>query len=284
MKKITLLILFIASTIVSQTNTEVFLFDIKKTETGYELTNKKNISTNEGYDSQPHFYDNYALLFASSRNGQTDIVKYTIDTGIKEFINYSPQGGEYSPQRIPGTDDISAVRLDNTGLQRFYRYDINTGKSKEIIRNLEVAYPLWASSKLLFSAVIGEKSLELVKSDLKNKTNVLLEKNIGRSLHSIPGTNSISFISKKKPLWEIFSIDITTLTINKIANLDGNYEDIAWISKDVVLQAKKNQLLQFNIKTDSIWKELINKDSLQIQNISRITISPDRTKIAIVGE
>jgi hypothetical protein len=47
MKKITILILFIASTIVSQTNTEVFLFDIKKTETGYELTNKKNISTNE---------------------------------------------------------------------------------------------------------------------------------------------------------------------------------------------------------------------------------------------
>ena len=266
MKKITILILFIASTIVSQTNTEVFLFDIKKTETGYELTNKKNISTNEGYDSQPHFYDNYALLFASSRNGQTDIVKYTIDTGIKEFINYSPEGGEYSPQRIPGTDDISAVR------------------SKQIIRNLEVAYPLWASNKLLFSAVIGEKSLELVKSDLKNKTNVLLEKNIGRSLHCIPGTNSISFISKKKPLWEIFSIDITTLTINKITNLDDNYEDIAWISKDVVLQAKKNQLLQFNIKTDSVWKELINKDSLQIQNISRITISPDKTKIAIVGE
>ena len=141
-----------------------------------------------------------------------------------------------------------------------------------------------ASSKLLFSAVIGEKSLELVKSDLKNKTNVLLEKNIGRSLHSIPGTNSISFISKKKPLWEIFSIDISTLTINKIANLDGNYEDIAWISKEVVLQAKKNQLLQFNIKTDSVWKELINKDSLQIQNISRITISPDGTKVAIVGE
>ena len=33
----------------------------------------------------------------------------------------------------------------------------------------------------------------------------------------------------------IFSISLSIpLTINKITNLDGNYEDIAWISKDVV--------------------------------------------------
>lgn len=284
MKKITLLFVFITTTIVSQTNTEVYLFDIKKTETGFELTNKKNISNNKGYDSQPHFYDNNTLLFASERNEQTDILKYTIKTGKKEFINATPNGGEYSPQRIPNSDDVSAVRLDKSGLQRFYRYDMNTGISKELIRSLKVAYPLWYNDKLVVSAVIGKNSLDLVTSDLRYKTNFTLQKNIGRSIHKIPNSNKVSFISKKNPQWEIRSLDVSTLRTAKIANLDGKYEDIFWLSDAIVLQAKKNQILQLNIQKDSVWKEFYTVDDSQIQNISRIAISPDGTKMAIVGE
>ena len=84
MNKVSLIFFFIVSSIISQNNTEVYLFDITKTTDGYELNNKLNISNNEGYDNQPHFYDNNTLLFVSSRDGQTDIVKYTINTGEKK--------------------------------------------------------------------------------------------------------------------------------------------------------------------------------------------------------
>ena len=94
MKKLSLLFAFITSTIIAQTDTEVYLFDISKTDSGFQLTNKKNISNNKGYDSQPHFYDNYSVLFASSRNNQTDIVMYSIKTGKKVFINSTHGGGE----------------------------------------------------------------------------------------------------------------------------------------------------------------------------------------------
>ena len=89
MKKLPLLFVLIASTVVAQTNTEVYLFDVEKTDKGYQLTNKKNISDNKDYDSQPYFYDNNTLLFASSRNGQTDILKYTIKTGKKVDLSTS---------------------------------------------------------------------------------------------------------------------------------------------------------------------------------------------------
>ena len=197
MKKLPLLFVLIASTVVAQTNTEVYLFDVEKTDKGYQLTNKKNISDNKDYDSQPYFYDNNTLLFASSRNGQTDILKYTIKTGKKVFINNTPQGGEYSPQRIPGSDDVSAVRLDNSGLQRFYRYDINTGESKELIRSLKVAYPLWYNDKLVVSAIIGKNSLDLVTSDLKHKTNFTLQKNNFLFLEVGP-TNHWPFLTPKE--------------------------------------------------------------------------------------
>ena len=46
-------------------------------------------------------------------------IKYNIQDSTKIFLNDTPNGGEYSPQRIPQSNNISAVRLDDTGLQRF---------------------------------------------------------------------------------------------------------------------------------------------------------------------
>lgn len=268
----------------AQTNTEVYLFDLVKTDSTYQLVNKKNISNSKGYDSQPHFYDNNTLLFSSTRIEQTDIVKYDIKTDKKIFINSTPKGGEYSPQKIPGSNNISAVRLDESGLQRFYEYDVNTGKSEELISDLVVAYPFWHNDNILVSSVIGKNSLELVISNLKNKTNDTLQKNVGRSLHRIPNTNKVSYISKKEDQWEIRSLDISTLKTAKIIELDGKHEDICWLPNGAILQAKENQILKFNPKTDTNWSIFFTIKDPKIQNISRITVSPNGLKMAIVGE
>lgn len=284
MKKLFLLATMISMASYAQTNTEVYLFYLEKNEDGYSLTNKQNISNNKGYDSQPHFYDNNTIIFSSTRDGQTDILKYDIKTGKKVFINNTPNGGEYSPQRIPGSDDVSAVRLDNSGLQRFYRYDIETGKPKELIRSLKVAYPVWFNKKIVVSAVIGKNSLDLVTSDLQYGSNFTLQKNIGRSLHKIPNTNKISYISKKNSTWEIRALDVGNLRTSKIVDLSGKYEDMCWLPDGSILQARKNQILRFDPKVDKDWKVMTAINDSEIQNISRITVSPDGTKLSIVGE
>ena len=284
MKKFLFLILLSGFSAFAQTNTEVFLFDLVKTEDGYALRNKKNISSNKGYDSQPHFYDDNTILFSSTRNGQTDVAKYTINDSLKVFLNSTPKGGEYSPQRIPGSDNFSAVRLDNSGLQRFYSYDIKTGKPKELIRSLKVAYPVWFNKKIVVSAVIGKNSLDLVTSDLQYESNFTLQKNIGRSLHKIPNTNKVSYISKKEGTWQIRSLDVGKLKTEKIVDINGKYEDMCWLSNGSILLARKNQILIYNPKTDTDWKVMAAINDSEIQNISRITVSPDGSKIAIVGE
>lgn len=284
MKRLIILALFVSFSAFGQTNTEVYLFDLVKTEEGYVLRNKKNISENKGYDSQPHFYDNNTIIYSGTRDGQTDIVMYDIKTGKKTYKNSTPNGGEYSPQRIPGSDDISAVRLDNNGLQRFYRYDINSGKPKEIIRSLKVAYPVWFNKKIVVSAVIGKNSLDLVTSDLQYGSNLTLQKNIGRSLHKIPNSNEVSYISKQKGTWEIKALNVGALRTRKIVELSGKYEDICWLPDGSILQAKKNQILRFDPKVDKDWKVMAAINDSEIQNISRITVSPDGTKLSIVGE
>jgi hypothetical protein len=84
--------------------------------------------------------------------------------------------------------------------------------------------------------------------------------------------------------WEILAVNTSTLSIDTITLLDGNYEDICWLTKEIVLLAKKNQIVQLTISKKTVWYKNVNKEQLNLKNISRISVSPDGKKIAIVGE
>ena len=71
----------------TQSDTEVYLFDLKTEGSSYTLSNQRNISNNPGYDNQPYFYDNNVVIFASTRNNQTDIAAYSLKDKSLTFIN-----------------------------------------------------------------------------------------------------------------------------------------------------------------------------------------------------
>ena len=137
MKNLFLFIIWLASTVVvAQPSTEVYLFDL--TQAG--LSNPLNISDNEGYDNQPSFWnDSKSVLYARTVNGQTEIARYFIESKKTTVITNTSQGGEYSPTNIPGTNDISSVRLDMTGLQLLYRYHLD-GTSEVLVPDLKIGY------------------------------------------------------------------------------------------------------------------------------------------------
>ncbi|WP_205618012.1 nuclear transport factor 2 family protein [Tenacibaculum ovolyticum] len=282
MKKI-FLFLLVSNITLAQTNTEIHLFDISNKEGKYIISNGKNISNNEGYDSQPHFYDDENILFASTRNNQTDIIKYNTNTAEKSFINNTLNGSEYSPQRIPNSKNISAVRLDKDGLQRFYQYHVKTGKSKELIENLVVAYPYWYDKNTLISSVIVNDTLELFVSNLKKKTNSSITKQTGRSLHKIPNSNLVSFMKKNGKAWEVWSLNPKTKETKKITSTRTR-EDICWLPNGTMLVANQNMILQFNLKKDKNWSVFHRFKGENINNISRITVNHNATKLAIVAE
>ncbi|WP_422091569.1 nuclear transport factor 2 family protein [Tenacibaculum ovolyticum] len=282
MKKI-FLFLLVSNITFAQTNTEIHLFDISNKEGKSIISNAKNISNNEGYDSQPHFYDDENILFASTRNNQTDIIKYNTNTAEKSFINNTLNGSEYSPQRIPNSKNISAVRLDKDGLQRFYQYLLKTGKSKELIENLVVAYPYWYDKNTLISSVIVNDTLELFVSDLKNKTNSSITKQTGRSIHRIPNSNLVSFMKKNGETWEVWSLNPKTKETKKITSTRTR-EDICWLPNGTMLVANQNMILQFNLKKDKKWSVFHRFKDENINNISRITVNHNGNKLAIVAE
>jgi Tol biopolymer transport system component len=286
MKNRWLFILFITLSFYGQTNTEIHVFDIKKDGENYVLENRKNVSNNSGYDSQPFFYDNSKIIFASSRNGNTDIALVDLkqENPKINFISNTENGGEYSPQRIPNSNHISAVRLDNNGLQRFYSYHLKTKKTIELIPDLKVAYPAWFDKNTVVSSVIVNDSLHLVLSDLKQKTNTTVAKMVGRSVHRIPNTELISFISKEnEDFWLLKSINPKTKEIKTITSV-GKTEDVTWLPDGSLLIPNQSEIYKFNPKTDQKPTLFFSFSDENINAISRMAVNADGTKIALVAE
>jgi hypothetical protein len=282
--RIVVLLLFSPFFVLAQSNTEVYLFDIVPNKNTLTLTNQRTISNNDGYDNQPSFYNDNQVLFASTRNQQTDIATYNVRDAKVTWINDTGFGSEYSPTKIPNQKAISAIRLDTTGLQRLYSYDFKTGKDKELIKDLVIGYHAWYTKDILVSSVLADGGLDLVVSNLKDGTNYTQQKKIGRSLHKIPNSDLISYISKEKDAWEIKSIHPITGATQTIIQTIPEAEDMCWLLDGTILMPKGNVLYAFNPKTDSTWRVFTIFKDAQLFNITRIATNSTSSLLALVSD
>ncbi len=278
-----LLLLLCGIALRPQSNTEIYLFDLEIIGNGIQLTNKINISNNEGYDNQPSFYDEHTVIFASTRNGQTDIRQYDITSGASSWLTNTPAGSEYSPTRIPESSAISAIRLDTTGLQRLYRYDINSGKSKTILKEAKVGYHLWYSKDILVNTVLVENRMDLVVSHLSDGSNYTFQKNVGRSVLQIPNSQDISFLDISPEKTVLKSMDPVSGATQPIINTQDE-QDFCWLPNGVLLAGKGNTLLRFHPGLDNDWAQTYTFEDQYVNNITRIAVNQDATQLAVVVE
>ncbi len=269
----------------AQLGTEVFVVPLETTSKGISFGAVKNISNNNGYDNQPSFYNDNLVLFSSTRNGQTDIAAYFLNKDSLQWKSDTRSGSEYSPLKIPAKQSISAIRLDTDGTQLLYEYNFQTGSSKVLLKDLKVGYHLWYDPDIIVSSVLVENRMDLVVSNLKDHTNYTFQKNVGRSLHKIPNSNLISFISKEGDGWEIKSLDPISGATKKIGVLPRGVQDICWLINGNILAGQENQLLLLKpgLEKDQ-WRVVKEFPKSEISKISRIASSSISGKLAFVAE
>jgi len=285
MRKLLLLSLMLGATkLFAQPNTEVYLLDIEEKDGKISLSNLRNISNNEGYDNQPSFYDDSSILFSSTRDGQTDIAKYDIGTGEIAWLSDTPGGSEYSPLRISKSDDISAIRLDTTGLQRLYRYNLKTGNSEVIRKDAKVGYHIWHSEDILVNTILVENRMDLVLSNFKDGINATVHKNVGRSLHKIPNSERISFLSPEAGTTAVLSLDPVTGETKAVYGLPDNINDMCWLPDGRILFPDGKSIVGVNPEANERPNTLHVFQEAEINNISRMAVSPDGKHLAIVSE
>ncbi|MBV1923869.1 MAG: steroid delta-isomerase, partial [Flavobacteriaceae bacterium] len=242
------------------------------------------ISLHSGYNNQPSFLNNSQVLYAGNNKGQSDIAHYSIIEKLNTWVNTPTSGGEYSPQIIPNSGNISAVRLDTTGLQRLYEYDTKT--SKLLIDNLQVAYYAFYNDSTLVSSVLGFNTLDLVVSDLKKKTNDTLLINVGRSIHKIPSSKSMSYTAvNDEKNHDIYMLDMEeNYESYFICQLPVGIQDYVWLNDSILIIGSGSKLYKYDMFGKQEWELLSNFSDQGFKNITRLAISPDSKRIAIVAE
>ncbi|MFT4669155.1 MAG: hypothetical protein ACI9M9_000457 [Flavobacteriaceae bacterium] len=279
------LLFFASFNIFAQTNTEVYLCDIKLEYGGLITYNFHNISNDEGYDSQPSFASNNTVLFAGNNAGQTDIALYNISEKTKSWFNKTTKGGEYSPIQIPDSNaKVSAVRLDPDGLQRLYVYDAISKENKELIEGLQVAYYDFYNAETIVASVLSDDNLDLVFSNLKSKKTDTFLRNVGRSIHRVPDSKTMSYTSLNEDKnQEVYLLDMKTMESFFVCQLPIGIQDYTWLNDSQILIGSGSKLYIYDTFLNSDWKEVADLSEYNIKDISRLAVSLNGERLSLVA-
>jgi len=273
--------------VLGQSSSEIYVFDLSEDGRSIRLSNPINISSNPGYDNQPMFTeDGLTVMFASEREGQTDIAQYNLSEGYRTWITNTPDS-EYSPAPYPKKKKyFTCVRLNKDDTQHLYKYAFKKKPPEIMLPSLRVGYYLWFNEKTLVSFVIGDiETLQV--SNFKYDIRYPLEKNIGRSLQKIPSTvnayqGKMSYISLEHGSPEIYAIDPTNSESVYITDALEDSQDLVWTKSGSILMGNETGLFHYRADLSEEWLPVIIESDLPLGGFSRLAISPDGRKMAVV--
>ncbi|MEJ1236766.1 hypothetical protein WBG78_01475 [Chryseolinea sp. T2] len=268
----------------AQPSTEIMLFDLKISGDNITATNGSNITRHPGaYDNQPFFHPEKSLLYYASadENGHTDIKVYDLNTRQTSYLRQTPER-EYSPTVTPDKKYVSCIIQRDNGAQDLGKYPIDGGDAVVILNHLTVGYHAWVDNQTLFMFVLGEP-ITLRQYDLVSKKDTVRATNIGRSLHRIPGSDAVSFIQKTNDdHWTINRIDRQG-NISLIGDALRGREDVAWTPNGHIIISDGKTLLAMR-PGKTTWKEISISSPVFLKSVSRLAVSADGTKLALVIE
>lgn len=280
----TLLILFFTLIITAtQAQTKVTVFDIEMAYHGLEIFNPHTIPSEGDYNNQPYFISDHEILLSAERKGQTDILLYNLQTKIRTWLSDTP-GSEYSPKQINKDGKVLAVRLEKNGKQRLYAYD-KTGKSEEIIKDIPVAYYGFRNSKSILATVLSGDVMDLVQIDIENKRLVKLFDDAGRGIERLPKGNSMSYLLRNDAdNWDLYVLDQGSEDAYFVTELPGRIQDYVWLTDTQILIGMGNKLYLYDTFGESEWVHIGSLGNFGIKDISRLAVSPNGKKLAVVSQ
>jgi hypothetical protein len=260
---------------------EIYLFDLKNGKDEVVLSSPKNITNHPGYDNQPFFHPDKPLLYFASANedSKTDIIEYNLKTGASKKITNTSER-EYSPTVTPDRKFISCIVQRDNGAQDLGKYPIEGGAPEVIINSVTVGYHAWLDNNTLYIFVLGEP-LTLHRYLVSEKKDEVIESNIGRSVQKVPGKTKISFVHKATPdKWTIKTIEGNVA--QEIGETLKAREDLAWTPDGKFIMSDGEKLFISEATSPLNWKEIKLNSSLALKGITRLAVSNDGTRLAVV--
>ncbi len=266
-------------------NTDIWLLDIEVHNDSIALRNPQNITHRQGYDNQPAFSpDSKYILYTSIREDkQADIYKYDITTQfISQFTRTSTS--EYSPTFMPDGKNISVVMVEaDTVTQRVWKFPLKGGAPVMVMKDIDsVGYHCWINNdSMAMVMTTNPPTLEVV--NVKTQKHRTLASNVGRCMLSV---SQILFYVQKQDSTKCFvsnyMADLKERQKNYFAIPSEDFAILLSFQPIYITGVKSKLMASFPFTGKN--KTLLDLSKTGITNITRIAISPDQSKMAIVAE
>jgi len=249
-----------------------------------EVAKPVNLTTRDGYDNQPRFLPDGRLLYVSRTDGRADLFELDLETRQARQLTTTTLENEYSPQPVPGSDRISMIRVERNGDYRLLTADRDGGNTRAVTDLVHdpIGYYAWIDERTV-AVVVTVLPTELLLIDLERQRFQSIAKGVGRSIQTVPGRRSVSFVhlDTAEPWIKEYSLDAGESQL--IAPLPGG-EDHAWTPDGRLLAGRGSELLGLSPGMIPNWEPVADLSSSGIREISRITVAPGGKHLILVGE
>ncbi len=266
--------------------TDIYLVEVRLQNGSYRFGIPVNVTHRKGYDNQPSFLlDGTGLLFASiGPDAQADIYRY--DLLSRNILRLTATAeSEYSPMLMPGGESVSVVRVERDSTQRLWGFPLEGRSPPRVILEAvkPVGYYAWVDKETVVVFVLGNPST-LQVADVKSGKIEVLARNIGRSIHRVPGRNAISFVQRSAdPNGLIEELDLGTRRIRPLVQLPGGNEFYAWMPDGTLVTGQESCLYGWTEGRDAAWRRIADFTPTGMRQISRLAVSPNGDYVAIVA-
>lgn len=269
-------------------NPEIFLLPLTVRGNVVSVGTAVNITNRLGYDNQPSFTsDGRELFFTSTRaDSQADIYRYRVAARTTERLTETAPESEYSATQLPAAREFSVIRVEKDSTQRLWMIAPDGKDSRVIFKDIKpVGYHTWLDRNHAALFVLGSPNA-LVLADTRTGKGDTLARDIGRSLVTLPSGGGFSFLSHRGQDWMLTEVRTTragkVAYINPLVMVPRGMDYIAWIGGSAI-GGTGSKLLVWTPGTSS-WREVADLSSQGITRISRIAVSRDLKRLAIVAE
>ncbi len=244
-----------------------------------------NLTRRDGYDNQAAFaLSSRELFYTSNRgDGQSDIYRYDFSTGLSAPARLTKPESEYSAFPIDSGKALAVIRVEADSTQRLWRLPLDAREPSVLFPDLKpVGYFAQANDSTWAMFVLGTPST-LHVATLGRPGSTIVARNIGRSLHKIPGTTHVSFVQKSADLWFVMELDPVTRRIDTLVSTLPRSEDLAWVDSTTLVMGQGTKLFTWR-RGATGWTEVADFAFAHVRGITRLAVSPNRQWLAMVAD
>lgn len=275
-------------------DTEIFLGRIAREGEGLAVAGLANVTNHMGYDNQPFFTtDGKALYFVSEgESGKTDIYRHDLARGVAEAVFVSPEASEFSPKEAPG-GGISYIQESPAGeVTRVYRRA--DGEGAAVADFAPVGYYAWLNDGATLAVYYRSEPGSLYRIEVASGATALIREAIGRAMQADEDGEHLWFTviaGDEPPAFQLMRYDAASGAVADLFPLPDGAQDFALDfdasgAADAVFSASGSTLFRRSLRSGDAddWAAVGDLASAGISAATRIAVSSDGARVAIVGE